>query len=220
MEPDTGTSGQLSGAVDTARQKTEEQAGQIVESGRSALRDQIDQRSTQAGQQAQSLASSLRDTATQMRMEGDPQKQRIAGVAESGAERLDRAGQYLNDRAAPGNLLHFLQLTWQRLTSARGAAPETIGLDDLLLTLSQLSGLPLSILDERQGLDLDGLRDFFNQRVIGQREAVECLVERVAMIKAGVSSPMMRRSPDSICGRIMSSTPDGLLRCVPAQRSS
>jgi hypothetical protein len=35
-----------------------------------------------------------------MRMEGDPQKQRIAGVAESGAERLDRAGQYLNDASA------------------------------------------------------------------------------------------------------------------------
>jgi hypothetical protein len=108
VEPDTGTSGQLSGAVDTARQKTEEQAGQIVESGRSALRDQIDQRSTQAGQQAQSLASSLRDTATQMRMEGDPQKQRFAGVAESGAERLDRAGQYLNDASAD-ELLHKLE---------------------------------------------------------------------------------------------------------------
>ena len=104
-------------------------------------------------------------------------------------EALQLAGQYLNDRAAPGNLLHFLQLTWQRLTSARGAPPETITLDDLLLTLSQLSGLPLSILDERQGLDLDGLRAFFNQRVIGQTEAVECLVERVAMIKAGVNDP-------------------------------
>lgn len=108
MEPDTGTSGQLSGAVDTARQKTQEQAGQIVESGRGALRDQIDQRSTQAGQQAQSLASSLRDTATQMRMEGDPQKQRFAGVAESGAERLDRAGQYLTDASAD-ELLHKLE---------------------------------------------------------------------------------------------------------------
>jgi hypothetical protein len=108
VEPDTGTSGQLSGAVDTARQKTEEQAGQIVESGRSALRDQIDQRSTQAGQQAQSIAGSLRDTATQMRMEGDPQKQRFADIAESGAERLDRAGQYLNDADAD-ELLHRLE---------------------------------------------------------------------------------------------------------------
>jgi hypothetical protein len=80
VEPDTGTSGQMSGAVDTARQKTEEQAGQIVESGRSALRTQID----------------------------DPQKERFAGIAESGAERLDRAGQYLNDASAD-ELLHRLE---------------------------------------------------------------------------------------------------------------
>ncbi|HEY0387248.1 MAG TPA: hypothetical protein VGC71_02290 [Gaiellales bacterium] len=100
MEPGNGTSGQLSGAVDTARQKTEEQAGQMIETGRGAVRNQVDQRSTQAGQQVQSLASSLRDTATQMRMEGDPQKQRFAGVAESGADRLDRVGQYLTETDA------------------------------------------------------------------------------------------------------------------------
>ena len=78
VEPDNGTSGQLSDAVDSAKQKTEEQAGQIVESGRGALRNQIDQRSTQAGRQAQSVADSLRDTATQMRIDEDRQKQRCA----------------------------------------------------------------------------------------------------------------------------------------------
>jgi hypothetical protein len=108
MEPGSGTSGQLSGAVDTARQKTEEQAGQVIETGRSAVRDQVDQRSTQAGQQVQSLAGTLRDTASQMRMEGDPQKQRFAGVAESGADRLDRVGQYLTDADAD-ELIHKVE---------------------------------------------------------------------------------------------------------------
>ena len=108
MELGSGTSGQLSEAVDSARQKTEEQAGQIVESGRGALRAQIDQRTTQAGQQAQSLAGSLRDTATQMRVDGDPQKQRFAGIAESGADKLDHAGRYLTDADAD-ELLHRLE---------------------------------------------------------------------------------------------------------------
>jgi hypothetical protein len=108
VEPDNGTSGQLSDAVDSAKQKTEQQAGQIVESGRGVLRDQIDQRSTQAGQQAQSLASSLRDSATQMRMDGDPQKQRFAGIAESGADKLDNAGRYLTDADAD-ELMHRLE---------------------------------------------------------------------------------------------------------------
>jgi hypothetical protein len=108
VEPDNGTSGQLSDAVDSAKQKTEEQAGQIVESGRGALRNQIDQRSTQAGRQAKSVADSLRDTATQMRLDGDPQKQRFAGIAESGADKLDNAGRYLTEADAD-ELLHKLE---------------------------------------------------------------------------------------------------------------
>lgn len=97
--------------------------------------------------------------------------------------------QYLGDKAAPGNLLQFLDLTWKRLNSGSDLPPETITLDDLLLTLAQLTGLPISILDEREGLDLDSLRSFFHQRVLGQPEAVTCLVERVAMIKSGLTDP-------------------------------
>ena len=61
MEPGSGTSGQLSDAVDSARQKTEEQAGQIVESGRGALRAQIDQRTTQAAVELKVLIEQLRE---------------------------------------------------------------------------------------------------------------------------------------------------------------
>ena len=47
----------------------------------------------------------------------------------------------------------------------------------------------MQILDERVGLDLSELRAFFERRVLGQPEAVDCLVERVAMIKAGLTDP-------------------------------
>ena len=72
-----------------------------------------------------------------------------------------------------------------------GGSEETkqIKVDDLILTLSQLTGLPDSILDDRQQFDLDGLRKLFQARVMGQGEAVDSLVERVAMIKAGVTDP-------------------------------
>ncbi|HVF66314.1 MAG TPA: AAA family ATPase, partial [Pyrinomonadaceae bacterium] len=43
--------------------------------------------------------------------------------------------------------------------------------------------------DEREGLDLSELRAFFERRVLGQPEAVDCLVERVAMVKAGLTDP-------------------------------
>ncbi|MDQ1557995.1 MAG: ATP-dependent Clp protease ATP-binding subunit ClpC [Pyrinomonadaceae bacterium] len=130
-------------------------------------------------------------------------------------EAFQLAKQYLADKAAPGNLLLLLDSTHRRLLIERGstdnsatngattnavtnaaanntattAAAGEVTLDDLLVTLSQLTGLPVSILDDRAGLDLRDLRGFFEQRVLGQPEAVECLVERVAMIKAGLTDP-------------------------------
>jgi ATP-dependent Clp protease ATP-binding subunit ClpC len=99
------------------------------------------------------------------------------------------AEQYLGDWAAPGNVLSLLDLTRQRCVA--GAATEEVQLrvDDLIATLAQLTGLPATVLDERQGLNLDELRRHFESRVKGQREAIDALVERVAMIKAGVTDP-------------------------------
>lgn len=107
------------------------------------------------------------------------------------AESFELTRQYLGEKAAPGNILEFMALTVNRLQSSQPTATEplALALDDMLVTLAQLTGLPLSILDERQGLDLEGLRNFFNQRVLGQQEAIDCLVERVAMIKAGLTDP-------------------------------
>jgi ATP-dependent Clp protease ATP-binding subunit ClpC len=103
-------------------------------------------------------------------------------------EALQLAKQYLGNKAAPGNLLLLLDATDRRLAAEQSRADE-IRLDDLLVTLSQLTGLPVQILDERVGLDLAELRAFFERRVLGQPEAVDCLVERVAMIKAGLTDP-------------------------------
>jgi ATP-dependent Clp protease ATP-binding subunit ClpC len=95
--------------------------------------------------------------------------------------------QFLGAKAAPGNLMELLEATRQRLAAA--GMPHAITVEDLIATLGQLSGLPASILDERQGLDLAALRSLFESRVLGQPEAIDCLVERVAMIKAGVCDP-------------------------------
>ncbi|HEX8557610.1 MAG TPA: AAA family ATPase [Pyrinomonadaceae bacterium] len=103
-------------------------------------------------------------------------------------EALQLAKQYLADKAAPGNLLLLLDATDRRLRAEESKADE-MRLDDLLVTLSQLTGVPVQMLDEREGLDLASLRAFFERRVLGQPEAVDCLVERVAMIKAGLTDP-------------------------------
>ncbi len=97
------------------------------------------------------------------------------------------ARQFLGDKATPGNLLNFLKLTQKTLFL--DGKPRQITTDSLYATLSHLTGLPRSILDDREGLDLTGLEKLFQQRVMGQPEAIECLVERVAMIKAGLTDP-------------------------------
>ncbi|MCA1591523.1 MAG: AAA family ATPase [Acidobacteria bacterium] len=105
-------------------------------------------------------------------------------------EAFQLARQYIGDKAAPGNLLVLLDSTERRLaTAGERRAGGQITHDDVLVTLSQLTGLPASILDEHEELNLENLRAFFERRVLGQPEAVECLVERVAMIKAGLTDP-------------------------------
>lgn len=98
------------------------------------------------------------------------------------------ARQYQGERASPGNLLDLLRLTERSVEAAHGG-PAAIERSDVLAALAQLTGLPMTILDERQSMDLAGLRRHFEARVLGQPEAVECLVERVAMIKAGLTDP-------------------------------
>ena len=93
MQETSGTS-QVSDVVDSAKQKTQEQVGEVAEKGRGVVRGQVDRRSTQAGEQARGVAQTLRQTAAQARGEGNDQQARLA---EQGADRLDRLGGYLTD---------------------------------------------------------------------------------------------------------------------------
>ncbi len=106
------------------------------------------------------------------------------------AEAAQLAQHYLGDSKAPGNLMKLLSLTLQRMERiGRAGSNSAVELQDVIVTLTELSGLPSSILDDRQALDLEALRRHFHQHVVGQDEAVGCLVERVAMIKAGLTDP-------------------------------
>ncbi len=97
--------------------------------------------------------------------------------------------QYLAHRSAPGSLMDLLEQTRHRVAGPGGTCDTPLTLDDLIETLARTSGLPSSLLDERQALDITGLRELFTSRVVGQPEVVDCLVDRVTMIKAGLNDP-------------------------------
>jgi ATP-dependent Clp protease ATP-binding subunit ClpC len=98
---------------------------------------------------------------------------------------VDSARQYLSSSSFPGAALQLIKLTVRR-TDAR---PSEIAPTEVLQTLSQLTGLPISILDSNEHLDLATVRNFLASRVIGQDEATASIVDRIAMLKAGLSDP-------------------------------
>ncbi|WP_133819402.1 AAA family ATPase [Tahibacter aquaticus] len=104
------------------------------------------------------------------------------------AEAMNLATQQFPERAEPGRSLRLLQET---LRAALQCDPPQLPLtrQQVLETLAAQSGLPLEILDGGARLDLAQVRDFFARRVIGQDEAVDSLVDRISMLKAGLTDP-------------------------------
>lgn len=100
------------------------------------------------------------------------------------------AQHFLSETSPPGNLLKLLKLSKQRLTRGKPAGTMVaLNPEDLLASLIELTGLSDVMLNDEALLDLEELLAHFHKRVIGQDEAIACLVERIAMIKAGVTDP-------------------------------
>ena len=99
---------------------------------------------------------------------------------------LSSARQYLSASNFPGSVLDLIKLTANRVL--KGDSSE-VPAREIIVTLSQLTGLPVSILDSNERVDLASIRDYFTARVIGQNEAVSAIVDRIAMLKAGLNDP-------------------------------
>lgn len=100
------------------------------------------------------------------------------------------ASQYALGHARPGLLLDLLKDTFQRECEA-AASGQSVLIDRpvLLRAIAARTGMPLEVIDEERALNLESLRELFAERVKSQPEAVTALVERVAMIKAGLTDP-------------------------------
>ena len=100
---------------------------------------------------------------------------------------IDAARHYLSSSGLPGSALALMKIA--ALRSERAAGGQLSG-RDILDALAQLTGLPQSILDGSERLDLAEVTQFFAKRVIGQPDAVASIVERIAMLKSGLNDPM------------------------------
>ncbi len=102
------------------------------------------------------------------------------------ATALQSARQYLSGTAFPGSVLDLLK---SALARAIKGANRTVAAQDVILSLSQASGVPAAILDSKERANLTAIRAHFTSRVIGQEEAVAAIVDRIAMMKAGLNDP-------------------------------
>ncbi len=98
----------------------------------------------------------------------------------------DLAQQFLPGIGAPGGLLRLVGTT---ASDAHERGGQSFDASDVLQTLASASGLPLALLDAAAPLRLDDVRAFFERRILQQPDAVDCVVERIAMIKAGLTDP-------------------------------
>ncbi len=99
---------------------------------------------------------------------------------------MDLARHYLGGGQLPGAVLELLK---RAAAHSLNADEATLTPDSVIATLSGISGLPKVILDTSQRVELAQVRDFFTRRVIGQTEAVNAVVDRIAMLKAGLTDP-------------------------------
>jgi ATP-dependent Clp protease ATP-binding subunit ClpC len=102
------------------------------------------------------------------------------------SDAYDLAQHYLASVAAPAGLLRLLNAT---VPEAEREASFEIRTGQIFETLSKATGLPLHVVDPDTPLDLEQVRGFFSGRIIGQAAAVDCLVERIALIKANLTDP-------------------------------
>jgi ATP-dependent Clp protease ATP-binding subunit ClpC len=102
------------------------------------------------------------------------------------AAALNFGQQYLKAADAPGVVADILKRAVQRAqaASAKAVTPALV-----TEAVSQMTGLPADILDDGAPIDLSAVRAYFAARVIGQDEAVATVVDRIAMLKAGLTDP-------------------------------
>jgi ATP-dependent Clp protease ATP-binding subunit ClpC len=99
---------------------------------------------------------------------------------------LQYGQQYLHAADAPGVIADVLKRATDR---AKSAEVKTVTATHVVEAVSQMTGLPADILDDDDPIELARVRQYFAERVIGQDEAISVVVDRIAMLKAGLVDP-------------------------------
>lgn len=104
---------------------------------------------------------------------------------------VDFARSFYTRAAAPGRACDLLDalVDYSGRQTDRAADVVTLRVEHIPACLSETTGISLDLLDDTIKLDLDGTAQWFGDRLIDQEHAIDVLVDRLAMIKAGLVAP-------------------------------
>lgn len=101
--------------------------------------------------------------------------------------------RFLPYRAQPGKSVALLEQIVGDAVRQRGNATDAsrraLARRDAIACFARQTGLPEFIVSDDIPLDLDAVRAHFADRIIGQDEAVDAMVDLIAVIKAGLNDP-------------------------------
>ncbi len=111
----------------------------------------------------------------------------LAVTEEAVEQALDLSERYALDQAQPGKSVDVLR---DALAVARTGDDQQLTADDVIRRFGEKSGLPRMLLDDAVRFDEDGVLRFFKQRVLGQEQAVEAIVQSLSLLRARVHNPL------------------------------
>jgi ATP-dependent Clp protease ATP-binding subunit ClpA len=82
-----------------------------------------------------------------------------------------------------------LELLRETVTEAAGASKERVGGLEVLTRFCTTTRLPRFMADDSVPLDFDEVTRFFGARLLGQTDALQAVLQSVAMLKAGLNNP-------------------------------
>ena len=103
---------------------------------------------------------------------------------------VDFSKSFYTRAAAPGRSCDLLEalIDYAGRHTDRGQQVVALRVDQIPACLSETTGISLDLLDDTVPLDLDATTQWFTQRLIHQDHAIDTLVDRLAMVKAGLTS--------------------------------
>ena len=99
---------------------------------------------------------------------------------------IDLCGRFLRHRRFPAKAIDLLRATCESVGEEGGSI---VTPEDVAVETSAMTGLPRFLLLDSEPFQIEKARGYFEERVLGQDEALEALLDTIARIKTGLQDP-------------------------------